>query len=88
MLDPRRRLHSPIAQPVMRSRPAHISLTDASTTADALSPPNKKGPHKRTPFDLPLDKNPLHISSIGFERAPVSTTVGVRHEPSGTVWAG
>ena len=33
----------------MRSRPAHISLTDASTTADALSPPNEKARTPRAP---------------------------------------
>ena len=52
----------------MRSQPAHISLTDASTPADALSPPNKKGPHTRARLNLPLDKNPLHISSIVSRR--------------------
>ena len=51
-------------QPVMRSQPAHISLTDTSTTADALSPPNKKGPHTRAPLTLPLDRT--HSISVPF----------------------
>jgi hypothetical protein len=51
----------------MRSRPAHISPTDASTTADALPPPNEKGPHDASLLRLPLDKDLLHISSDGAE---------------------
>src|SRR5579859_6088282 len=47
----------------MRSRPAHISQTTASTTSRRALPANKKDPHGGPRRRLPLDKPPLHISS-------------------------
>src|SRR5579859_7106162 len=65
----------------MRSRPAHISQTTASTTSRRALPANKKDPHGGPRRRLPLDKPPLHISSIQFRSVPLSMALRVTVDP-------